>query len=278
MKSIREILVATSIALDNIEAQQAAIETWEAVGFNVLSVNFSHEISNLSHLFPNIEFEAIDEFEQAEGARKLIPINAILNALKKRNANICGIINSDIHFRVDSSFLEKIYTTASDCCVIGARVDIKNLSEKYGTMYPYGYDYIFQDINMLSYYPTSPFKLGAPWWDMWMPMELILSGQIPKFLQDPVAFHLHHEKRWNMSEWSVYANHFIESLAKYEAWTTFCNKTNITSLGVESNEFGQQIPSLKKSKIETQSLDLVDVINMVIPRFIESKSEKITFV
>ena len=62
-----------------------------------------------------------------------------------------------------------------------------------------GYDYFLMSADVLDDFADSPFCIGMPFWDYWLPLMALLKGRTLKALLSPVALHIAHETRWDDS-------------------------------------------------------------------------------
>ncbi len=215
------IVVATSIAPKNLEVQRAAIETWRAKGLRILSVNCDAEVNLLSAVFPFVDFISIGELDTTHTARKLVYFDQLLAALGKRGGDVLGIINSDIHLQGGSNLSADLARLAGDGMIYGARTDVASLEHTDGAAYAHGFDYFFFNRSLIDAYPASPFRLGAPWWDLWAPLVPLMRGYKVARLADPIALHLRHDSTWSEErEWQTFGGLFMEELYKLtgEGW------------------------------------------------------------
>lgn len=299
-----KIVLATSIAPKGINVQQEAINTWTTLGFDVLSVNWAAEISDLEHAFPDVEFVPVQNLEKKHTSRNLVFFDQILNALKERAVDVSGIINSDIHLRADPSLLDSLSNAAKGSMVFGSRININSLDQTEGELYKLGYDFFFYGKDVLGVYPSSPFRIGAPWWDLWAPMIPIHFGVLTKYLLDPIAFHVRHKGQWKMesnqqvySEWQMYANLFIEKLGllgvdayshredklpKYtdSSWISFCQfltSRQISRHTTLTNKALHMRGMDEKNAIHLTTFGFVDSLAKVIPDYIRTIAEEISF-
>jgi hypothetical protein len=209
------IVVATSIAPKNIEMQQAAVETWRAKGLRVLSVNCAAEVGLLSPDFPFVDFVDVGELDSVHTARKLVYFDQLLAALDKSGGAVCGIVNSDIHLQGSSDLSADLARSVGDGLIFGARTDVASLGQASGAPYAHGFDYFFFDRSVIKAYPASPFRLGAPWWDLWAPLVPLARGLKIARLSDPIAVHVRHDSTWSQErEWQTYGGLFMDALYK----------------------------------------------------------------
>jgi hypothetical protein len=191
------LTIATIIAPGNVTLQLAAIDSWQKLGFRVLSVNTKPEIDLLLEAFPQVQFVETGRNASAIAGKPYIYFDDLLHALKESKAEVCGIVNSDIHLLAGADFPEFIRKNAADGFLFGARVDVESFDSPAGEMYEEGFDYFFFGREVISAYPAADFCLGVPWWDYWAPLLPLLAGIPIKELLTPVAFHIRHDANWD---------------------------------------------------------------------------------
>ncbi len=84
--------------------------------------------------------------------------------------------------------------------------------------------------DVLEAFADSPFCMGMPFWDYWMPLAALLQGYQLKSLESPVALHVTHETRWDNS---VYF--FFHSLVAYVI--ELCRKTSRRDESAAARQF-----------------------------------------
>jgi len=194
-----------------IEAQQGAINSWLSLGFDVVSVNVPGEVEYLRAEFPAVRFATIVRPESGQNERPNVAINDILPLLAAASGRICGIVNSDISFRVGNDFLAFIEENAAEGMVFGSRIDVDSDNHESGREYCLGFDYFFFDKNLIPLFPATIFSLGMPYWDYWLPMTLLLKGVRVKRLISPIAFHISHHSDWD-KHLEQFGSKFLEAL------------------------------------------------------------------
>lgn len=207
------IVVATSIAPKNIEQQKSAITSWLYHGFEVISVNTEPEIAILKSDFLDVTFVETKCDARETMGRPLIFLDDVFVALKSSPATVCGIINSDIHLCTDIPLYDFVAAEAKGAFICGHRYDVENLSAAPGKLYLNGYDIFFFDRSVLDLLPPSPFCLGATWWDIWVPLAMILKKVPAKRIIAPLAFHVLHKNRWDEKEWLLNSNRLMKLIA-----------------------------------------------------------------
>jgi hypothetical protein len=232
------IVVATSIAPKNIEGQKVAVASWLALGMHVLSVNCHAEAGDIAASFPEVDVVDVGDLDVRHTTRKLVYFDQLLAALRQSGGKICGIVNSDIHLRGEPDLAARVAQLGRKSLVFGARMDVSSLGDTAGEPYPHGFDFFFFDHSVIDTYPKSPFRLGAPWWDIWAPLVPLVRGIPITRLTDPIARHVRHDSAWSQEqEWQTYGALFMEEIYKLtdggwaaarptpgggDMWASFC--------------------------------------------------------
>jgi hypothetical protein len=226
----RPLILATSIVPGrDLALHRATVASWRAAGCEVISVNGAGETEAVRLDFPDVT--VITAPATAERfAHKPVPyIHDLLKALRSAcgdRANQCtvGIINADIYFRDVPQLAATLHREAEGALIMGPRVDV-DASASFTSYrptgnetYSIGYDYFFMSGEVLDDFADSPFCMGMPFWDYWMPLAALLHGRTLKSLDSPVALHVTHDTRWDNS---VYL--FFHSLVAYVI--ELCRKT-----------------------------------------------------
>ncbi len=197
MSGISAITIATSIMPRRIEAQQAAISSWQQLGFNVVSLNRPGEIDDLVHAFPDVLFFKSAGGQAAEDGFPYVRINELLDALASFPGEVGAIVNSDVSLAAGSDLHSFMGKHAENSMVFGPRIDVMLDDLSVNAENPYGFDFFFFSKKVLATIPCSDFYLGLPWWDYWLPLATASRGCKLKRLMSPVAYHLSHELGWS---------------------------------------------------------------------------------
>ena len=243
--SKRPLILATSIVPGRDEVlHRATIESWRAAGCEVISVNGKAEVGAVRAAYPDLK--VVEAPATAERfAKKPVPyIHDLLKALRSAAAAYdvplkdctVGIINADILFRSVPTLAESLCREAQGALILGPRVDV-DASASFTSFLPtgsetysVGYDYFFMSGDLLGDFEDSPFCMGMPFWDYWVPLAALLRGHPLKSLNSPVALHVTHETRWDDS---IYL--FFHSLVAYVI--EMCRKTTGRAVSAEARQF-----------------------------------------
>ncbi len=243
--SNRPLILATSIVPGRDQAlHRATIESWRAAGCDVISVNGAAEVAAVRAAYPDVK--VVEAPATAERfAHKPVPyIHDLLKSLRSAAAAYdvplkdctVGLINADIFFRDGPKLAETICREAQGALILGPRVDVDASTSFTAYLptgaetYSVGYDYFFMSGDLLGDFEDSPFCMGMPFWDYWVPLAALLQGRPLKSLNSPVALHVTHETRWDDS---VYL--FFHSLIAYVV--ELCRKTTGRSASAEARQF-----------------------------------------
>jgi hypothetical protein len=204
------LFLATSLVPSADRAlQAAAVESWRNAGASVFSVNGAAEIAALTRDYADVTFVTAAKTAERIAGKPVPYIHDLMKTLRQASAGhpdaTVGIINADIHLRFKPADILTLNTGARDSVILGSRVDVpsmdgvKNFAPTGTETYSVGYDYFLMSGNVLDDFSDSPFCLGMPFWDYWLPLIALLKGRTLRSLFAPVALHVGHETRWDNS-------------------------------------------------------------------------------
>lgn len=190
------ITIATSLVpgrdLDN---QRKAISSWQNIGFKVVSINAPDEIAQLHNYFDDVQFVRAERDARDKFGTPYIYLDDVLGYLAANGGQVCGIVNSDIHF-LKEEFYPFINHAAINSFVYGSRVNVDDLDNLNGELDSFGFDYFFFDKQVIPYFPPSEFCIGLPSWDHWV-VSIPLFYRIPlKAVVTHHAYHIRHPINW----------------------------------------------------------------------------------
>lgn len=198
-------LVTSLSPQDERGVQPAAVQSWLDHDIKVIAVNTVEEISKLRDSFPNVEFVPTTRTAEQHAGRPVPYIFDLLTAAKDHTTegDTVGIINADIFLRPVEGLKPFLIAEAKGAVILGPRVDV--VDAKAFQTYPpepeptfsVGYDYFMMSRDALEGFADSPFAMGMPFWDYWLPLTAYLAGRPLKALKSPVALHVQHETRWD---------------------------------------------------------------------------------
>jgi len=195
------ILLATSIAPVKLENQKLAIQSWIDSGFEVISCNVAEEIEVLKEEFPQVEF-----VELARSGKELVGkpcpyIYDILQVLRSRENEICGIINADIHMRhFTSDITEYVQEKARKSIVYFHRHEVASLQaveECDFRIFVQGVDLFIFSKTKIDVFDDLEMLMGQSTWDYWLPIAARENGVPVRCIMNPVLFHVSHPVQWS---------------------------------------------------------------------------------
>lgn len=211
------IAMVTSIAPKNIEIQQKAIKSWVKQGFKVISCNIQEEIEQIRDMFQDVEFVKVERDARAIIGKPCPYIYDMLQVLRDRAYDVCGIVNSDIHLKnFSDNVYEFVRNKAKDAIVFMRRQEIEALSDvkKFqSTMFFGGIDVFWFQKEMIAAIEDDGLILGQAMWDYWFPIMAHKNGIKIRELINPFIFHVTHAVQWDDSKteqisWNICRKHF----------------------------------------------------------------------
>lgn len=186
------VLLVTSLTPRNIENQQRAVESWLRLGFSVVSLNARADIDVLGPRFRGVEFVEIQQGAQAACDESPVALDHVVDFLGSREMPVCGLIKPEIHLRATSATLRFLMEETKGALVYASHADVEALDDTTGEIRKSGFDIFLFDRELLKRIPSTEFRLGRSWWDLWLPFYLMRSSQgCPlKFVSFPFASRL----------------------------------------------------------------------------------------
>lgn len=197
------IVLVTSIAPKGIENQQRAIASWIENGFRVISCNIDEEIDMIAESFPEVEFVRVKRDSRKINGKPCPYIYDMLQALKVKGGEVCGIVNSDIHLRsFTKDMYEFLYDNAQENLVFFRRQEVSEIDKagrKGSNLFFGGIDTFLFHRNIIDLIEDDGLILGQAMWDYWFPIVLERKGIAIKEMVNPITFHVAHATRWDDS-------------------------------------------------------------------------------
>ena len=192
----------------DIESQIYSTDTW-ASKFKVYSVNTKEEILKIKDKFKNVEFIETDKIIDVNG-KKLIKLNAILDAIVMKKSKYSCITNSDIILN-KSINPKRLFSKKhlDDGIIVSKRYELggENIYQ-----FEDGYDLFVFDIKNIKIFYNEGFALGMPWWDYWVPMMADRFLLKLYFTKNEVIYHKTHETNYSYDNWELFGNRFLAEL------------------------------------------------------------------
>jgi len=272
-----KLTVATSIAPDKIDRQIKAIDSWVKLGLDVVSINCREEIEILQGSFPDVKFIQAKRDAKDTFGKPFVYLDEFLKYFQNTGAEVCGIVNSDIHLFGDEDIVSFIRSQAKDSLVYGHRIEVDSLEDLRGQVCKTGFDFFFFDSSLISCFPKSDFCIGKPWWDYWLPTIAVLEGFSIKQLISPFAYHIKHLCEWDTEEWGALAKKFFGYLQKKIEVNFYSDPGNNPWALLGRMFSAHHHRYLKEKGIGDENKMSMEIIVPCILGFLEKKTLRITY-
>lgn len=209
---VDDVLVTTSILPRDLTRQIEALRSWKAAGFELHSLNDPSEISAVADAAATSDIPIVPIPVTAYFGKPLLSVDAFVSYFRaqKRPRRFFGIVNSDIALVDPERLTHALHQPAS--LVFGRRGDVDGPDDRAGVAFGNGYDFFFLSPDAVSSLPESRFRIGAPWWDYWLPATQLLAGQRAIQVTPPVVTHRRHDIGWNGPIFNEMGLHLFEQL------------------------------------------------------------------
>jgi hypothetical protein len=195
------------------EYLQMCATTWIGSSDHVLSVNSIRE-QNLGIEELGVEVVYCEQDFYETTGRPLVGLDQLLAKLDASESYThVAIVNADVY--LDAKLARDLHEQlSSELFVAEQRVDTGTLESNDGTAYHHGYDYFVLSREQAMSLRGSPFAIGMPWWDHFIPVALVLQGYRRLESNESLAFSLVHEERWDNNQWRRFGKLFLKSVRR----------------------------------------------------------------
>ncbi len=208
------IVIGTSLAPRDFDLQRGSVDSWRALGFEVVSFNVADELDILRTEFPYLTFVPVERTAQTFVGRPLVFIGDMIRHFIDEGVAVAGLVNADIALRGHQDLRSFLANQARGALVFGHRQDIAEEQADRGTTYEIGFDYFFFDPDIYRDFNLDyRFCFGMPFWDYWLPVCSLLEGLTVKRLDSPIAYHVEHELNWDFTFFNSFGGEFYRSVA-----------------------------------------------------------------
>ncbi len=196
-------VLATSLNPAADAVQDAAVASWRAQGFAVVSFNVAAEAERLAPRYPGAVFR---EPARVAAGKPLPLIGEMIADIAREDADLFGIVNADIVFHADAAIPRRVAPPRRTLIAV-TRTDIDSLSEWRNPAPARGFDAFFFDPALAEILDDRPFCIGMPDWGYWLPLAAFAAGWNLAAITAPIALHVRHETRW--SDRTLAFNHHL---------------------------------------------------------------------
>jgi len=177
--------------------QKEALTSWVQAGFRPVSLNFSEEMDEVRACYNELA-EIVESKQPCSGAkkRKLVAVTDLIEVSYGKNRGAFSLVlNADII--LDPSARDCLVDQAGGVTMIPRwLVDVSHQGKR-AEKDPWGYDGVRLGPELRGVFTNRAFGLGLPWWDYWIPFRALHLGHSVRILNEPLAFHVRHEERWD---------------------------------------------------------------------------------
>ena len=214
----RAAVVATSIApaanprLTSVVP--AALRSFAANGFSVISVNPKEEIERVRSLYPGVAVVAASPRNPIAVGRYGAALGSIFEAAA--GCRMLGICNADIVML--GSDIRAALERDPDTFFAAQRLDIDRPGGNILGLYRRGVDAVFFDSGryaaLVEDENLARFQLGAPFWDVVLPIAASFHGPVA-FVAPPFIVHVVHKPRVFGADYDILRLWAIETLVRH---------------------------------------------------------------
>lgn len=230
------------------------VENWRDSGFRVISINNAEEAALL---------HSIETIEVKSEERKL-PLSLILSAIQTTGEPVAGIINADCKLLAPID-CEAMIRNTDRSVILAERIDI----DEHGApaMYrAHGFDAMFFDTSaIMPMRMNHAFKIGAPWWDYWLPYAIQATGMKVKRFSCPILTHEIHHSSWDTKTWTMLARQ-VQNEFPHHAFS----KLPHGQMAMAAYEILRSSPAISVNGIPDSAAKLIEAIPALTTRIMLS--------
>ena len=180
----------------------ASLRSFEKNGLSAISINWPGEIERVRALYPTVAAAAVSAERPAIFPNRYGPPLGALFAFG-RNGDALGICNADV-LMLQSDIRARVFHQP-ERFFVAHRLDVDRLGGDIVGVYRRGVDAVFFNRGrypaLLEDEHLARFQLGAPFWDILMPVIASFHGPV-SFIEPPFIVHAVHEARWSDDDYA----------------------------------------------------------------------------
>lgn len=242
------------------EYQSACIESWKKSGFRPISINSATELLP-EYIATQCEVIRLGRDARSEYGKPVLFLKDFLEAISDVSDGVVAITNSDILIEFSPEQQRAIASLEEDECVVLKRRDVTSMESAEGEEYLFGYDFIAVHAGKVARINSGPMAIGIPWWDQFLPLFFMLTGQRHVDV-GPGIFHLLHDDRWDWTNWIEIGSRFESILEE-----------SLRSEEISKREWSDYLAQIKRNRGES-SLDIVGRIKRELKALLGLRSER----
>jgi len=207
------ITIATSLPPRDIEHARRTVDSWLALGFQVISLNTDAECRTLGKHFPHVRFCLCEDTARQHTGKDHQYVDTLLDALAEYGEDICALVNADIVLQGGLKAWTHIAQAAATDFVFASRVNLRSLNYREGHLYNGGFDCFVFPKRFLARVPRTRFIIGQPFWDLFFPGCARLAHMDTRYVYSPALLHKNHALNWNEALFIHLGFHLLELFA-----------------------------------------------------------------
>lgn len=191
------ILTSLSPRPEAEDRQKDALTSWRKAGFRAVSLNFPREMDRIRTAYPEVD-EVVEVRRGCSGGkgRNLVALADLIETSYEKNGGVFSLVlNADI--LLDPAMKDFLSQEAGGVTMIPRWLVDSSHQRDGAEKDPWGYDGVKLGPELRGLFTNRSFGLGLPWWDYWIPFRALHLGHPVRILNQPLAFHVRHEERWN---------------------------------------------------------------------------------
>lgn len=191
---------------------ETCVRSWVKQGFQPITVNSRKEVmpdcERLSEFTQmKVDKDGLDEF-----GKRYVALGDMIDCVLQHHDGPIAITNSDIALELTDDARTRIANLQPGSCFVCNRIDVENPDFENGVLYPAGFDFFVFHADDLRKLSANSMYFGLPWWDYFLPVNLISQG-IRRLPPDGInAYHLTHADRWKRRLWRKLGVQFIRDI------------------------------------------------------------------
>ena len=189
------------------EYQVACIESWKLAGFQPVSVNSKNEA--FGHALRMIPVDR--DATAITGRPHVFLADLLAVASMEAKGRPFALMNADLILGPTADLAARVAQLRPGELLFSRRIDIDESRQTDGVPYRYGYDFFAGHADDLSGLSDAGMVFGAPWWDHFFPLLMLMQG-CRLYQTEPAVLHLKHTERWSWPLWEALGQRFVAEM------------------------------------------------------------------
>ncbi|XHY19151.1 hypothetical protein SuNHUV7_39670 (plasmid) [Pseudoseohaeicola sp. NH-UV-7] len=180
---------------------ETCVRSWVKHGFQPVTVNSEKEVLPEFELLPEFTQLKVDKDGFDQFGKRYVALGDMIECVLQNYDGPIAITNSDIALDLTEAARSQIDSLNPGSCIVCNRIDIETPDFDQGVRYSAGFDFFVFHTSDLKKLSANGMYFGTPWWDYFLPVNLLNQGirRLPS--EGIVAYHLTHADRWKRRLW-----------------------------------------------------------------------------